>query len=163
MKLFKDKTGREWAVDVTIGALKRIKDVLDVNLYEIESGDPPLATRLQTDLAFMVDVIYVVCKPQCDEKNVTGEQFGEALDGEAVLRARTAFFEALIDFFRQTQRPDRAEALAKATETLDAGIARALVEIAKLNPAEMVESAAASILRPKSGAPPASSGLTLAG
>lgn len=122
MKAFKDTKGREYTVDVTIGALKRVKDTLGVDLYEIEAGDPPLATRLQTDLALLVDVIYVVCKPQADKHGVTDVEFGESLDGEAFYAARGAFLEALVDFFRKCQRTDRATALAKARLVLDAGV-----------------------------------------
>lgn len=122
MTSFKDAKDRDYTVDVTIGAFKRVKDTLGIDLYEIETGDPPLATRLQTDIELLVNIVYVVCKPQADAHQVNDVEFGEALDGDAFLAARNAFLEALIDFFRKCQRQDRATALAKAKAVLDAAV-----------------------------------------
>ncbi|MBU0717313.1 MAG: hypothetical protein KJ749_03615, partial [Planctomycetes bacterium] len=59
-----------------------VKGLLDVNLLELEAGDPPLLTRLGTDVILLCDVIFALVKPQADTSGVTDEQFGAALGGE---------------------------------------------------------------------------------
>ena len=98
MKTFKDKDGRDWQIELTIGAARRVRDLLGVNLLELDKGDPPLLTQLGTDEMLLVDVIYCLIKPQADAAEVTDEMFGCSLDGEAVWSACNAFYAELIDF-----------------------------------------------------------------
>lgn len=111
---FRDNTGREWSVEMTIGAAKRVKRTLDgVDLLALHEGEPPLLTRLDLDLELLVNVIYVLVKPQADAAGVSDEAFGEALGGEAILAAHDALMEALADFFRGLARTHLATAIQK--------------------------------------------------
>ena len=90
MKTFTDSAGRTWTVSLTIDAAKRVKGLLDVNLLELEAGDPPLLTKLGTDVILLCDVIFALVKPQADAAGVSDEQFGAALGeiGRASCRER---------------------------------------------------------------------------
>ena len=111
MKTFTDTAGRTWTIALTIDAAKRVKGLLDVNLLELEAGDPPLLTKLGTDVILLCDVIFALVKPQADQQGVTDEQFGAALGGEAILAAQTALYEELVHFFRGLGRNDLAKAV----------------------------------------------------
>ena len=113
MRTFTDSAARTWTLSLTIDAAKRVRSLLDVNLLEPEKGDPPLLTRLGTDVILLCDVIYALVKPQADAAEVTDEQFGAALGGEVILAAQTAFYEEMVDFFRGLARRD----LVRAVET----------------------------------------------
>lgn len=116
MKQFRDKTGRSWAVELTIGAVKRVKQLLDVDLLAPEAGDPPLSTRMQLDIVLLVDVLFAIIKPQADAAGVSDVEFGESLEGDAVAAAFDATMEEWADFFRRCHRTAQASVITRGLE-----------------------------------------------
>jgi hypothetical protein len=100
MSSFRDSTGRLWEVDITIAAVKRVRSLVGIDLLALAEGDPPLITRLATDIALICDALYAVVKPQADPLGVSDEDFGESLAGETISHAYDAFWESLTDFTR---------------------------------------------------------------
>lgn len=117
MQTFVDTENRTWVISLTIDAIKRVRGLLDVDLLGLELGDPPVLTRLGTDVSLLCDVIYVLIKPQADKLGVTDEQFGAALGGEVILAAQTVFYAELINFFQGLGRTDLVKAI-KAQQTV---------------------------------------------
>jgi hypothetical protein len=111
MKTFNDNAGRTWTVTINVDSVKRVKSLLDVNLMEVVDGK--LLERLAGDPILLCDVIYAVCKIEADAKNVTDEDFGRAMAGDAIDLATTALLEELVDFFPQGRRNLLRKALAK--------------------------------------------------
>ena len=111
MKTFNDNAGRTWTVTINVDSIKRVKSLLDVNLMEVVDGK--LLERLAGDPILLCDVIYAVCKPEADAKNVTDEDFGRAMAGDAIDLATTALLEELVDFVPQGRRSLLRKALAK--------------------------------------------------
>jgi len=159
MRSFKDNADRTWTVTLNVYAVKKVRDLLQVDLLDL-GGDAQdgngLLYRLIADPVLLVDVLYVVCQEQAEEANVTDEQFGRAMAGDAVDGATKAFLEELADF---TPSPrDRARArkvidatwklIDKAQDVLDA---RADAEL------DRAAEAALSALGSSSGSSPASS------
>ncbi|GMV98441.1 MAG: hypothetical protein AMXMBFR83_27910 [Phycisphaerae bacterium] len=133
MKTFTDTAGRTWTLALTIDAAKRVKSLLDVNLLELEAGDPPLLTRLGTDVILLCDVIFALLKPQADAAGVSDEQFAAALGGDAVLAAQTAFYEELVDFFRKLGRGDLAKAVNAQRRMIDLAVRRIETKLDRLD------------------------------
>ena len=106
MKTFKDNAGRDWTVSVTTAAIKRLRGVLEIDLMHVVEGD--LLKKLYADPVLLVDVIYVLCKPQADAAEITDEQFGEAMAGDAIELATTALIDEIIGFFPNRRDRDRA-------------------------------------------------------
>ena len=52
----------------------------------------------------LVDVLYAVCKPECASKNVTDEECGAAMAGDAIDLATSALLDEIIDFFPAPKR-----------------------------------------------------------
>ena len=104
MKSFTDNTGRAWTLSVTVGTIKRVRALCNVDLVgviSIESGAQPkvdLLERLGSDPVLLVDVLYAVCKPEADAKGVSDEEFGQAMSGDAIEMATTALLDEVIDF-----------------------------------------------------------------
>ena len=111
MKTFKDNEGRTWTVAVNIATVKRVKTLLSVNLLDAIEGK--LIEKLATDPILLCDVIYVVCKPEADQNNITDEQFGKAMAGDAIEHATVALLEELVDFFPNAKRLVLRKALGK--------------------------------------------------
>ena len=153
MKTFTDTAGRTWTVALTIDAAKRVKSLLDVNLLELEAGDPPLLTRLGTDVILLCDVIFALVKPQADAAGVSDEQFAAALGGDVVLAAQTAFYGELVDFFRKLGRGDLAKAVDAQRRMIDLAVARIETRLDKLDLEAAVES---TLGEPSTSSPPSS-------
>jgi hypothetical protein len=99
MKTFRDATGREWAVIIHVAAVKRCRALVGVDLYGlVDEGFEKLA-KLLGDPVQLVDVLYVLCKQEADDRHLTDEDFGRSLGGDALQHATDAFLAELVDFF----------------------------------------------------------------
>ena len=134
MKAFTDSAGKTWSISMTIDSVKRVRDLLNVNLVEPEAGDPPLLTRLGTDEILLCDVVFCLIKPQADTLGVSDEDFGRALGGDAILAAQTALYEELVDFFLKRGRPDRAKAVAAQKKMIEMAIERVKIKLEAMDP-----------------------------
>jgi len=117
MKTFNDTKGREWQVAINVATVKRVRDLLELDLLEIapaedESATPPLFLRLAEDPILFADVLYVLCKPECDGRNVSDEDFGAALGGDVIGAATDALLAEIVNFFHGSKRQTLAKALA---------------------------------------------------
>ena len=122
MKTFTDNADRTWTVSINVNTIKRVRDVLGIDLLSIAGGgeengkDPPLLYRLSDDPVLLVNVLYVVCEPQCTKLGVSDEDFGASLGGDSIETAVNALLDGLIDFFPSGRRRLLATALAKTRE-----------------------------------------------
>jgi hypothetical protein len=122
MKTFNDASGRSWTLTLTFGAAIAVKSKLDVDLLQIEAGDPPLLTRLGTDELLLGEILLVMLEGQFEKHKVTEDDVRNAFDGATLLAAQKAFYAEMIDFFRSRGRKDRAAAVAKQMTMIDAAI-----------------------------------------
>lgn len=113
MESFKDNKDRSWDVDVTVATIKRVRARLDVDLLDVDDGE--LIRRLITDPILLVDIIYVVCEPQARDRNVSDEDFGEALAGDAIAGATKALLDSLVSFSPSPKDRDAMSRVMQAT------------------------------------------------
>lgn len=158
MKTFVDNAGRTWIVTINVNTIKRVRGLVDVNLLEILDG--ALIEKFIRDPVLLCDVVYAVCKLEADERNISDEDFGRAMAGDAIEHATRALLEELVNFSPSPR--DRAN-LQRILETtwrvMDK--ARDLVE-ARLSSNEIdqtIEQALSSV-SDSSGSAPASLGST---
>ena len=107
MKIFKDGKDNSWELSINVAAVKRVRDLLNADLLDIQTTMP----RLLGDPIFLVDVLYCLCKSQADAKNISDEQFGEAMAGDHIGAAKNTLIEELKSFFptpEERQAVDRA-------------------------------------------------------
>jgi hypothetical protein len=110
---FTDNEGCDWVVSINVATVKRVRSMLDVDLLEILGGK--LLDRLIVDPVLLVDVVYVVCKPEADDAAINSEEFGRRMSGDAIAAATRALLEALASFFPSPK--DRANLRAVLTAT----------------------------------------------
>ena len=115
MRTFQDRAGRTWGLAVNVDAVKRVRSLLSVDLLEL--GEGKLLERIASDDVLLVDIIYVLVKPEADAAKVTDVDFGRAMAGDAIDAAWKAFLEELSDFFRS---PAKRRVLKKALAKLEA-------------------------------------------
>lgn len=98
MRTFKDNQDREWTVEITVAAIKRVRGLAGVDLMEVLEGSNGLIEKLVRDPVILCDVIYAASKPQADERQVSDEAFGASMAGDAIEHATAALLEELVDF-----------------------------------------------------------------
>lgn len=118
MLTFSDTEGKEWNVHINVDTLRRVKSMLDVNLMDMLKGG--LFERLSSDVIFVCDLLYVVCKPQADQRSISSAQFGETLRGDVIEKAVDAMLEDFLNFCPNARdRKNLATALAKSRMITD--------------------------------------------
>ena len=157
MKTFTDNLDRSWDVAIDVTAIKRVRDLVGVDLLEIVDGS--LIEKLIRDPVLLCDVVYAVCKLQADERDppVTDEEFGRAMAGDVIEHATTALLEDLVSFCPSPRdRTNLGRVLEATNRVMDR--ARDLVE-QKLDSGELEQMAERALVSAgsSSGSPQASS------
>jgi hypothetical protein len=111
---FTDATGRAWVIDITVDAIKRVRHICDVDLLQIVEGG--LIERIVNDPIMLCDILLALCKPQADSEQISPEDFGRGLAGDAIDDAVRAMLDGMVDFFP----PRRRELLRKAMAKMEA-------------------------------------------
>ena len=119
MKTFRDTADREWTVEINVSTLKRVKDLAGVDLTTLIRPNEPTFKNLSTDMFQLFDVLVALVKPQLDQRQITADAFGQALDENSVEAAVTALLEGVIDFFQADKRAILRRALLKMTTAAD--------------------------------------------
>jgi hypothetical protein len=104
MQKFTDAENRTWHIEVTVPVVRRVLGRLEVQLLDLIDVDGPLFKRLLKDPCFLCDVLFVICEPQATGLNVSDEDFGRALRGNALEDATEALLRGIADFFPDAKR-----------------------------------------------------------
>ena len=110
MRQFTDTKERVWDVELNVRQMKRVRDVLGIDLVNvIQAGkDGAVATdtldRVANDPILLVDILWVLCEGQAQAAGVTDDDFGSSLAGDSIETATRAFLDELVDFFPGARR-----------------------------------------------------------
>ena len=161
MKTFNDNAGRTWTIAINVDAIKRVRGLLDVDLLGILDGK--LIEKLYRDPVLLCDVVYAVCKPEADTREISDEEFGRAMAGDSIDHATKALLEELVGFSPSPRdRANLQRILATTWNVMDK--ARDVIEakLATVDTEALVTQALATS-GSSSGAAPASSASSPAG
>ena len=129
MKTFTDNQGRNWSIVVNVSTVKRVRSMLKIDLLSILVDEGKLIEQLNTDDMLLCDIIYALVKPDADARQVSDEDFGAAMAGDAIGAATAAFLDELADFFPEPKRRLLKRLLAtlrseqeKAADKIEAGL-----------------------------------------
>lgn len=118
MKIFSDSKDRQWELAINVGQIKRVRELLDVDLSDLPV-DGELLSRLQTDDVLLVNVAYVLVRQQAEEQGVTDIEFGESMDGPTLDQVEEAFFAEMLGFFRSSRRKALEMMLQESKQRID--------------------------------------------
>jgi hypothetical protein len=124
MHSFKDTTGAEWNLTLTVGSIKRVRDeVKGVNLADdVFTG---LLDKLAGDTLLMCDVIWSLIKPQAETLGVNVDQWCGRMGGDALDKAGKALLDELIDFSPPPRRALLKQIMEKAVQMQERSIQEA--------------------------------------
>lgn len=99
MAKFKDSKGTEWEFNLDVGLIEDIQEKTSVNLDDIMKNPEELAKTIFLEPRKMVEVLYVCCEKQIEERKLTPRDFGRLFNRDTIDNASNAFIEALMLFY----------------------------------------------------------------
>jgi uncharacterized protein (DUF1778 family) len=153
MRSFKDRSGKDWPIGLTVGAVKRVKDETGVDLLDLTHHEraQPLIEKINGDPFILCEVIFSAVQP-----TITKEVFAEGLDGDAIEAAAEALWGAITDFTQSHRRPLMAKVLekVKVLHQKQATAVMAILDDPRMDQmlAEMLKSGLSSTASPVSSA-----------
>jgi hypothetical protein len=100
MHTFRDSAGRTWPIEVHVTSVRRVRDMVGVDLLSMGTGDHSLYAKLANDPVLLCNVLYVLCRDEANRLGVSDEEFGKGLAGQAIDDATSALLEELTGFFQ---------------------------------------------------------------
>lgn len=129
MENIKLKTGQVIKLEITPQTVLDIKNSL--NYIIIDVGKNSDIEKLLDDTLNLVNVLYLCCKEDCDEKKISDVQFGRGLNGKLLQEATEKFLVELKNFLPQSKRMILEHSLQMQAEIME--------EVTKTSIAKMVE------------------------
>ena len=105
MKKFTLHDGTELELSLTIGAIKKVKNAMGVDLTQPEAGDPPLIARMLDDELLVAGII----------EQLTGLN-PDDMTAEDVLAGIDALLAEWTDFFRLRGRTERVQIISRTRQ-----------------------------------------------
>ena len=127
MRTFTDASEKIWTVDINVGSINRVKEILEIDLGTVTDAT---LRRLATDPSLLVSVLFQICEQQATAQGVTAEQFARGFKGDAIERATEALIQEIIDFTPGTQQRQAMRSVyAQAVEAQTAALKQVLDRI----------------------------------
>jgi len=140
VRVFKDADSRQWDLVINVAAVKRVRDLLGLDLYGLVDDEARPLGRLLGDPCKLVDVLYVLCREQAQARSITDEDFGRGFSGDSLEAAADAFCEELFDFFPNRQARETLRATKrKSRELASILLQRADQKLAEIDLAKVAE------------------------
>jgi hypothetical protein len=99
MSKFTDKESMEWYIDLNVGLIEDLKEATSIDLDEILTKPENIATFLFAEPKKLVGALYVLCRVQCEQNDISPKQFGYRFDRDALDRASNALIESMLTFY----------------------------------------------------------------
>ncbi|NBW16184.1 MAG: hypothetical protein EBR82_50195 [Caulobacteraceae bacterium] len=126
---FKLRSGAEFVIEISMATVKRVRQLLGVNVLDILGTSDELGGYITDDVR-TVDVLCAICRPQMERLGMSDEDFGRGFDQEALVNATNTLMDEVADFFREPRKGLVKQAIAKA-RTLSAEMERRQVAAAE--------------------------------
>lgn len=130
MKAFTDSKNRTWVVDITVSAIKRIRELAGIDFGNPKVfADQGTMEKIGLDVVLLADVLYAALLPSITQKGIEKDDFCDALQGDTINEAQFALLEGIADFFPKAQgnllksvlrqaREEQAKAVKELEESL---------------------------------------------
>lgn len=147
MTRFKDKNDKEWRIEITMGTIKTVRELLCIDLMESikKDGESNLSFELMLNPEMLVDILFVVCMDQADAEKITDIQFAALMGGDAIELATEALLGEIVNFSPKLLRKPMMAAMAKSMEIMEAGAKHVTDRMASVNVQKILDKNKASL------------------
>lgn len=130
MKAFTDSKNRTWVVDITVSAIRRIRDLTGIDFGNAKVfADQGTMEKIGLDVVLLAEVLYAALLPAITQKGIEKDDFCDAIQGDAINEAQFALLDGIADFFPKAQgnllksvlrqaREEQEKAVKEMEETL---------------------------------------------
>jgi len=133
MSTFKDALGREWSFSITVIEVKRLRELIQVDLLDFASEKADqMFNRLATDPVLLVDLMSILLTDQIQQLGLDERGFALGLVGEGLDNAMGALIREVANF----SGPHRGKLILAAWNQVTTGL-KAATAIAEKRLAEM--------------------------
>lgn len=135
MRVFCDRSGREWTVDITVLTVERVKAACGIDMPALFAERMAGLDALLADQIRFLKVVFECCRPAAEKAGLTIEHLQAEWNGETADAAGEAWMEELVNFFPDARK---REALRTAVKTLrEMGARIAEKAVAEMTPEAM--------------------------
>lgn len=114
MARFVDANGKEWVVQITAGAIRRVSREIGItlsDLTDLTTGDVSEKVLAKYTPDKLVDAFYALMELQVKARGISKEDFLESLDLQTIIKAVQALTESITtDFPKSDAAPEGGEA-----------------------------------------------------
>lgn len=96
---FKDKLGREWSLELSIGLIESIKKDALTDIDTLLTKPEELGQILLMQPRKFAEILWVICEDEAKKREVSPEEFGKLLNRSTIDAATNGFLEAILDFY----------------------------------------------------------------
>lgn len=112
MATFKATDGTEYAVNVNVASVKRVRELTGVNLLGLVDDQKSVGELFADDVRFC-EVMCAVVRPQLEQAGKTDDDFFSSINGEVIEAAAEALLAEVVNFFHEPRRTLLKKALEK--------------------------------------------------
>ena len=114
MKTFQDIRDETWEIVISVGSARRVRDETGHDLLEITRGKPDVLNAFVDDVYALGSLLWSLCRPQAENRDLSPEEFAERLGNADVIEAAVqALLQSLIDFFPERTKGPLQTVLAR--------------------------------------------------
>lgn len=132
MQSFKNMSGKNYSVNMTMGLRNVIKAKLDIDVLELADNDFELLQTIGNDMPLMGELILVAFVPDAYDDQDKMAAFFDQVDGTTLEAAFKALLEAVADFFPKSKGDALRTILGKMFELEEAATKQITEQLAKL-------------------------------
>lgn len=136
MRTFKDRNGKDWAIELTLTTANNLKTDAGIDVYAFRAGGVDGFEQLEAlrcDPVKTFNALRILTQEARDRLSITPEQFGNGLSGDTLKGAGEALVRGVIDFFPdQGYRDILHEVMDKSDELRTQIIAQAKAKVGEL-------------------------------
>lgn len=141
MRIFKDKNGADWPIEIDLSVVTRVYRDTGINLNDLILTDKH--AKLGDDPETLGRLLWSLCESTARERSIAPEAFPRIFNGDALEEAMNALADACADFFPSGRRSLARNVIEKGKAFQTAALAAAQTTLASLNVDEMVKSLSA--------------------
>lgn len=132
MASFKDKSEREWKIQLDAPTILKVREEVDPKfMLGDDSEEENTCTRLGDDQVLLCLVLYVLCADQCEAARIGQASFMKDVigDGDTIQAAGEALETAIVNFIQPRKRKWVKTVVEKTRAMEDLAIAKGLAKL----------------------------------